>query len=144
MRIFEVLFKGVIPRFGRRTIEKSIENPHFICERRTRLRIRRPSARRCCSTAAARRLRGARRAVRLKAVLVSRRQLVPNFGRISILGNCMLLKRRFSKTEKHSGPSLEHFFNGVSARFGLLLLEKVLKTTFRKTFRFSKIFVWGA
>ena len=30
MRGFEVLFEGVITRFGLRAIEKSIENPHFI------------------------------------------------------------------------------------------------------------------
>ena len=30
MRIFEVLFKGVITRFRLRTIEKLIETPHFI------------------------------------------------------------------------------------------------------------------
>ena len=29
-RIFEVLLAGVSTRYGRRTIEKSIENPHFI------------------------------------------------------------------------------------------------------------------
>ena len=29
-RIFEVLLAGVSTRFGRRTLEKSIENPHFI------------------------------------------------------------------------------------------------------------------
>ena len=30
MKIFEALFKGVSTRFGLRTVEKSIENPHFI------------------------------------------------------------------------------------------------------------------
>ena len=39
-RIFEVLLAGVSTRFGRRTIEKSIENPHFvICSSVQNLRL---------------------------------------------------------------------------------------------------------
>jgi len=30
MRIFEALFKGESTRFGPRTIENAVENPHFI------------------------------------------------------------------------------------------------------------------
>jgi hypothetical protein len=51
-------------------------------------------------------------------------------------------KRRFSKTENISDRRFEHFFKGLSTRFGRRLLEKVLKTTVRNVFRFSKIFVW--
>jgi hypothetical protein len=36
-----------------------------------------------------------------------------------------------------------HYFKGVSTRFGLLLLENVLKKMVQNAFRVSKIFVWG-
>jgi hypothetical protein len=40
MRIFEALFKGESTRFGPRTIEKSVENPHFIfCSSLQNLRL---------------------------------------------------------------------------------------------------------
>jgi hypothetical protein len=40
IQIFEALFKGVSPRFGLRTIEKSVENPDFIfCQSFPNLRL---------------------------------------------------------------------------------------------------------
>ncbi len=49
----------------------------------------------------------------------------------------------FRNPKNISDRRFEHFFKGVSARFGLVLLEKVLKATVRNVFRFSKLFVCG-